>query len=147
MIPAIAALLTWTLPPGGAEPDGFRVYVCDPDDTGVFRVHREVVEARRLDVPQGTYRVTALYNGRPVTDSEGVESPSTVESSFSEPIDAVVIPDPPEPRPDPDPDPMRVRVTIWSSPDLRKDGARVEAVIYHVPTEPARFWWADIKQE
>lgn len=137
ILEAAAAILTWTLPPGGAEPDGFRVYVCTPGDPGEFRVHREVVEARRLEVPPGTYRVTALYNGRPVTDAEGVESPSTVESALSDPIAAVV---------EPDQAPPRAKITLWSSPDLSREKARVEAIFYQPMNEPARFWWAEIKR-
>lgn len=139
-----AALLTWTLPPGGAVPDGFRVYRCENGDPGLLTVHREVVESHQVEVEPGLYRVTALYHGAPVTDGDGFESPGTVESSLSEPIATTATP---EPEPEPEPAPARVVVEIWSSPDLTREAARVEAVIYHIPTKPARFWWADIRQE
>lgn len=134
----IAALLTWSAQP---DVDGFRVYVCAPNDTGKFRLIGET-EARQMEVPAGTYRVTALRSGVEV-DADGVEHEAAIESGWSDPIEVYgpVLP------PTPVEDPGRVKITLWSSETLDRSAGRTEAIFYQPSTGPSRFWWATIETE
>lgn len=93
-----------------------------------------------MEVPAGTYRVTALRSGV-IVDADGVEHEAAIESNWSEPITVQAT------EAEPVVASPRIVVTLWSAEKPDRSGGRVEAIFFQPHEGPARFWWATIREE